>query len=128
MVSRNALLAAGAAVVGFIFLSGSSGGSDGGRNTGGNGGNDASGVVGGVVSDVVNMTPVPDATTNADPVVNPVNTVTDGAVYQGPDPLDLAPGDEEGQGDLIAPFNPGNAVMGGPVYTGPDPFNLGGNN
>jgi hypothetical protein len=78
------------------------------------------------VATVFQGTPLPDAGVQMDPLVNPVNVATDGAVYQGPDPLDLAPG-EEGRGDLIAPLNPGNVVAGGPVYTGPDPLNLGGN-
>ena len=80
----------------------------------------------GIFARLVDSSPAPDAATGVDPVVNPANAVTEGSVYQGPDPLNLAP-DEEGRGDLIAPFNPGNVVMEGPVYTGPDPLGLGGN-
>jgi len=81
---------------------------------------------GGPVATVFQATPLPDGASQIDPLVNPVNIGTDGSVYQGPDPLNLAP-DSEGRGDLIAPINPGNIVAGGPVYTGPDPLNLGGN-
>jgi hypothetical protein len=80
---------------------------------------------GNIVLDLVDQSPLPDAPTDANPPVSPPNAVTEGAVWQGPDPANLAP-IGEGRGDLIAPVNPGNVVMGGPLYTGPDPLNLGG--
>lgn len=123
-VARDGLLMvvglAVAALAGLMWFSGGQSGSSTsstGSSTGGSGG---------MLASIVKSTPAPDGLVKADPIVNPVNTVTDGAVYQGPDPLDLAPG-EEGRGDLIGPVNPGNVVAGGPVYTGPDPLNLGGN-
>ena len=80
---------------------------------------------GNIVLDLVDQSPLPDAPVDANPPVSPVNAGTEGSVWQGPDPANLAPG-KEGRGDLIAPVNPGNVVMGGPVWTGPDPLNLGG--
>lgn len=76
-------------------------------------------------SSVVPDIPVPTPGDFA--MVNPINPVTGdgGAVWQGPDPLGLAP-DGENNNDLIGVVNPGNLVAGGPVYTGPDPANLGG--
>jgi len=115
MVSRSTLLAAGAAVVGFLFLSGNE--NSGNDRNGGNGG------AGGIVPDISVPLPEP-ASPDIDPVVDPTRAVTEGPMYDGSDPLDLAPG--EGRGDLIAPVNPGNAIAGGPLYTGPDPLGLGG--
>jgi hypothetical protein len=79
---------------------------------------------GSLLDTVATSTPLPDALATTDPVIQPANAITDGAIWQGGDPLDLAPG-PDGRGDLIAPFNPGNIPQEGPVYTGPDPFNLG---
>jgi hypothetical protein len=102
MVSDEAVIAGIAAVLGLVLFSGSG-------------------------SRVVDASPAPDAVTGVDPVVNPVNAVTEGSVWQGPDPLNLKP-NEQGRGDLIAPVNPSNLLMSGPVWTGPDPLGLGGNN
>jgi len=127
MVSSR-VLAVGAAVVGAALLLGRGGGSDGPTSAPGSGSGSSGSAMGlrEIASNVVDTSPLSDVPTGADVPVAPGNTVTGGPVYQGPDPLDLAPG-EEGRGDLIAPINPGNIVMGGPVWTGPDPLNLGGN-
>jgi len=77
------------------------------------------------VLDLVDSSPLPDAPATSSPPVAPGNLITEGPVFQGPDPLNLSPG-EEGRGDLVAPVNPGNVVAGGPLWTGPDPLNLGG--
>jgi len=89
--------------------------------TGGSNGNRS-----GLFGTVVEATPIPDAVANTDPIIQPVNAITDGSVWQGADPLNLAPG-EEGRGDLIAPINFGNIPQQGAVWVGPDPLNLGGN-
>ena len=127
MVS-NRLLAIAGVILGAILLLGRGGDQQSGQDS-------TSGIIvpsgsqsnsnGNTVLDLVDQSPLPDAPADADPPVSPVNAVTEGAVWQGPDPANLAPG-EEGRGDLIAPVNPGNAIMGGPLYTGPDPLNLGG--
>jgi hypothetical protein len=116
MVRNSTLVLVGVGVLAFLFLG----------RSGGSGGDDGMG------SDTSPLNPTTFDLNLADPSIDPpatdyadpTNTVQEGAVYQGPDPLNLAPG--EGGNDLVAPVNPGNLVAGGPLYTGPDPLGLGG--
>lgn len=99
MVKRSWLIAGVAVVLGLIVFTGpSSGRSDGsGSDSGGS-----------------RAVPVPG------PIQIPLGS---GAVYDGDDPLDLAP-DGESNNDLIGVVNPGNVPQSGPIYTGPDPLDL----
>jgi len=130
MVSSRLLAIAGV-ILGAILLLGRGRGQDSGQDSASGtvtvpvGGNQPQNSDRNIVLDLVDNSPLPDAPVEADPPVSPGNSVTEGAIWQGPDPLDLAPG-EDGRGDAVAPINPGNAIMSGPVYTGPDPFGLGG--
>jgi hypothetical protein len=124
MVSRNVILAAAGVVAAmFVFGLGMFGRNEN-ESDGSSSSPNASPTLD--ITGLIDSSPAPDATLEIDPVVQPVNAITEGSIYQGPDPLNLAPG-EEGRGDAIAPINPGNIVTDGPIYVGPDPLNLGGN-
>lgn len=97
MVKRSWLIAGAAVVLGLIVFTGR-GSAGGGSDSGGS-----------------PAVPVPG------PIQIPLGG--NGAVYDGGDPLDLAP-DGESNNDLIGVVNPGNIPQSGPIYTGPDPVNL----
>jgi len=121
LVIVGVLAAVAAVVFGLFGFGGGNGG--GGSNRSGSRSSGSGGDINGFLAGVVQNTPLPDGVAETDLAVSPMNAVTDGSVWQGPDPLNLAPG-EEGRGDLIGPINPGNIPQEGPVYVGPDPLNL----